>query len=441
MRARSRARPGAPVTALRYHNVYGPRMPRDTPYAGVATHLPLARWRPAARRACSRTAASGATSCTCATSPRANVLALTTPASPGAFNVASGTPRSVGDMAARARPRGGRRLAPVVTGEWRAGDVRHVFASPERAASELGFRAVEDFEAGMREFARGEAARMTPIRRRRPRRVDRVRARSRTCPSRARSSTRPSGSPRPAGSAAVAAVQLAKLSGDVDFFTALGDDERGRRAARAAGGARRARPRRAARGACSAGASSTSTTTASARSRSLGERHRPARRRRPAVGARWTAPTPSSSPAATTAAMRAGAPRAAARRHAARRRHRCATGIQLDALVGSAQGPGEQQADADASTRRRDLVVTTAGKEGGDVGRRASTQQDHWKAAELPGPRATPTAPATRSPAGLTYALGAGMDTGDALQLAARCGAHKLTGRAAYDGQLTADEL
>ena len=27
---------GVPVTMLRYHNVYGPRMPRDTPYAGVA---------------------------------------------------------------------------------------------------------------------------------------------------------------------------------------------------------------------------------------------------------------------------------------------------------------------------------------------------------------------------------------------------------------------
>src|SRR3954462_11004215 len=32
-----------------------------------------------------------------------------------------------------------------------------------------------------------------------------------------------------AGSAAVAAVQLAKLAGGVDFFTALGNDERGRR--------------------------------------------------------------------------------------------------------------------------------------------------------------------------------------------------------------------
>jgi dTDP-L-rhamnose 4-epimerase len=44
-------------------------------------------------------------------------------------------------------------IEPEVTGEWRAGDVRHVFASPARAAEVLGFRAAEDFDAGMREFA------------------------------------------------------------------------------------------------------------------------------------------------------------------------------------------------------------------------------------------------------------------------------------------------
>ena len=32
----SAARLGGRAIALRYHNVYGPRMPRDTPYAGVA---------------------------------------------------------------------------------------------------------------------------------------------------------------------------------------------------------------------------------------------------------------------------------------------------------------------------------------------------------------------------------------------------------------------
>jgi dTDP-L-rhamnose 4-epimerase len=69
--------------------------------------------------------------------------------------VASGTPRTVLDMAhalARAcdAPPEAR---PRVTGEWRAGDVRHVVASPVRAAERLGFRAEEDFQAGMAEFA------------------------------------------------------------------------------------------------------------------------------------------------------------------------------------------------------------------------------------------------------------------------------------------------
>ena len=69
---------GAPVTALRYHNVYGPRMPRDTPYAGVAAIF-AARSPPGARRGSSRTAASCATSSTCATSRAPTSLALLAP--------------------------------------------------------------------------------------------------------------------------------------------------------------------------------------------------------------------------------------------------------------------------------------------------------------------------------------------------------------------------
>jgi dTDP-L-rhamnose 4-epimerase len=141
---------GAVVTALRYHNVYGPRMPRDTPYAGVASIFRSALAAGDAPRVFEdggqrrdfvhvRDVA------------RANVLALERDV-PGAFNIASGTPRTVLDMAeALARAVGG--PAPVVTGEWRAGDVRHVFASADAATARLGFRAVEDFDAGMAEFA------------------------------------------------------------------------------------------------------------------------------------------------------------------------------------------------------------------------------------------------------------------------------------------------
>jgi len=74
-----------------------------------------------------------------------------------AYNVASGTPRTVGEMAtALAAVFGGRSggLAPVVTGAFRAGDVRHVVASPRRAERELGFAARVGFADGMAELAK-----------------------------------------------------------------------------------------------------------------------------------------------------------------------------------------------------------------------------------------------------------------------------------------------
>jgi dTDP-L-rhamnose 4-epimerase len=42
---------------------------------------------------------------------------------------------------------------PEVTGEFRLGDVRHVFADPARARVDLDFTAAVDLAAGMREFA------------------------------------------------------------------------------------------------------------------------------------------------------------------------------------------------------------------------------------------------------------------------------------------------
>ena len=86
---------------------------------------------------------------------RANVIALRAPNGVcGAFNIASGTPRSVGELAdALADAAGADAPRPERTGEFRVGDVRHIFASPDRAVSELGFHAQEDFAAGMREFA------------------------------------------------------------------------------------------------------------------------------------------------------------------------------------------------------------------------------------------------------------------------------------------------
>jgi dTDP-L-rhamnose 4-epimerase len=67
-------------------------------------------------------------------------------------NVCSGQPHSIGDLARTlATAYGG--PDPVVTGEYRLGDVRHVVASPAHAAEVLGFRAEVGFEAGVTGFA------------------------------------------------------------------------------------------------------------------------------------------------------------------------------------------------------------------------------------------------------------------------------------------------
>ena len=142
---------GATVVALRYHNVYGPRMPRDTPYAGVAS---IFRSSVAARRP-PQVFEDGAQTrdfVHVRDVARANVLALTAPVDEPfvTCNVASGTPHTVGDLARALAPPD---LEPVVTGQWRLGDVRHIVASPARAADLLGFVAEVSFAAGMAEFA------------------------------------------------------------------------------------------------------------------------------------------------------------------------------------------------------------------------------------------------------------------------------------------------
>jgi dTDP-L-rhamnose 4-epimerase len=161
---------GGAAAGLRYHNVYGPRMPRDTPYSGVAAIFrsslesgsPPRVFEDGGQRRDFVHVRDVA---------RANLLALEAvdaavsadgpggsggAAVPGGlrcYNVASGEPHTVGEMAtALAAAFGG--PPPVVTGDFRLGDVRHIVASPAAATAGLGFRARTRFAEGMEEFAR-----------------------------------------------------------------------------------------------------------------------------------------------------------------------------------------------------------------------------------------------------------------------------------------------
>lgn len=154
---------GGSVAALRYHNVYGPRMPRDTPYAGVAAvfRSALARGEPPRVHEDGRQRRDFVHVRDVAAANLAALTALTAgpggdrPVLPGtlrAYNVGSGDPRAVGDLAAAlAAALGG--PGPVLSGDYRAGDVRHVTASSARAQRELGSRASVGFVDGITELA------------------------------------------------------------------------------------------------------------------------------------------------------------------------------------------------------------------------------------------------------------------------------------------------
>ncbi|RYJ04572.1 MAG: NAD-dependent epimerase/dehydratase family protein, partial [Actinomycetales bacterium] len=128
------------AVALRYHNVYGPGMPADTPYSGVAAIFRSAIARGEAPRVFEdgRQVRDFVHVHDVA---RANVLAVEQvaghPDGLTAYNIASGHTFTIGEMAETlARAAGGE--APVLTGDYRRFDVRHVVASPAAAREGLG---------------------------------------------------------------------------------------------------------------------------------------------------------------------------------------------------------------------------------------------------------------------------------------------------------------
>ncbi len=146
---------GGSVVALRYHNVYGPGMPRDTPYSGVAAifrsslengEAPEVYEDGGQMRDFVHVDDVAA----------ANVAAVSSSADRDGFtavNICSGRPISIFEVASalcEARDGG---MSPVVTGQYRSGDVRHIVADPARAAEVLGFRAAVDPREGLHRFA------------------------------------------------------------------------------------------------------------------------------------------------------------------------------------------------------------------------------------------------------------------------------------------------
>ena len=414
---------GAAVTALRYHNVYGPRMPRDTPYAGVASIFRSALEAGRTPRVFEdgeqrrdfvhvRDVA------------RANVLALQAGV-PGAFNVASGTPRSVGEMAAdahaRRADRGHRRVA------------RGRCAACVRLSRSRRGRARVPRERGLRRrhgrVPLRAAARMTRFAV-----VGHVEwiefGRFTHVPEPGEIIDAAEWFSEAAGSAAVVAVQLAKLSGDVDFFTALGEDERGRRA-RARLQELGVRVHAAPRDAMQRWGFVHLTDDGERTISIVGERHAP-------VG---DDDLPWERLDGCDAVFVSGGDAAAMRQAPGARScwspRRAPSNRWTASASTRSSVPARTSSNRSTPTRSTWISSSPPRARRAAPGRRVSNAGGRSSPPSCRARSLTSTARATRSPAGVTYGLGAGLSIDDTLAFAARAGAANLTGRGPYEGQLT----
>jgi ribokinase len=240
-----------------------------------------------------------------------------------------------------------------------------------------------------------------------------------------------------AGGGGVAAVQLAKLAGSASFFTALGDDERGRCSAAQLTeqgvdlhcGRREAPTRGALTHLDDAG--ERTITVAGERIVPHGSDPLPWSELDGIDAVYFTGGDAAALRAARSARVLVATPRA--------RAVLAEAGVRLDALVRSASDPGEAIAPHEIDPPPK-LVVSTVGARGGEW-HGAEGRTGSFAAAKLPGPVADSYGCGDSFAAGLTYALGAGLQIEAALDLAARCGAACMTGRGPYESQLTRDDL
>lgn len=151
-----------PVTALRYHNVYGPRMPRDTPYAGVASFFKsrlLAGLPPVVYEDGKQLRDFIHVS----DIVQANLLVAEAPQAEvafEAFNVGTGQPHTILDFAKELAKNLAPAIQPQFPGSFRLGDARHIFADITKL-ERLGFKPRVSFEEGVSRFAK-EPTRASP---------------------------------------------------------------------------------------------------------------------------------------------------------------------------------------------------------------------------------------------------------------------------------------
>ncbi len=145
---------GIPTVALRFFNAYGPRQALSNPYTGVLAIF-ASRLLNGARPLVFEDGLQRRDFVSVHDVARACRLALEAKDAPDeALNVGSGRSVTVLEVAERMAAVLGREdVAPLVTGRYRVGDIRHCFADVSRARRVLGFEPSIGLDEGMAELA------------------------------------------------------------------------------------------------------------------------------------------------------------------------------------------------------------------------------------------------------------------------------------------------
>jgi len=141
-----------PTVALRFFNVYGPHQSLSNPYTGVLAIFasrclngnPPLIFEDGEQRRDFVSVWDVAAACR---------LALTTQSVGEVFNVGSGESRTIREVADDIIDALGADLAPVITGKYRVGDIRHCFADITKARQQLGYAPSVRFRDGLVELA------------------------------------------------------------------------------------------------------------------------------------------------------------------------------------------------------------------------------------------------------------------------------------------------
>jgi dTDP-L-rhamnose 4-epimerase len=140
-----------PAVAMRFFNVYGTRQALSNPYTGVAAIF-ASRLLNNKPPVVFEDGLQSRDFVHVSDIARACLLAVESDISGEVFNVGTGRPTSVLDMAAALAGRLGRPLEFEVKNQFRAGDIRHCYADVSKARDLLGFDALRAFDDGVDEL-------------------------------------------------------------------------------------------------------------------------------------------------------------------------------------------------------------------------------------------------------------------------------------------------